>query len=71
MFSYVYINAASYSKVRIEHIINGDLTIVSSGQYSTNGDDYDYHDTNTEEETVCFTGPLVNSLTVQVGSHKN
>ena len=56
-------------EVNGEHVINGDLTIVRSGHYSADGDDYDYYRASTEVETVSSTGPLVNPITLQVCTH--
>ena len=65
MFTIIY----NYTAIEVngEHIINGDLTIVGSGHYSADRDDYDYYSDSTE--TVSSTGPLVNPVTLQVCTH--
>ena len=70
-FNYTCMYTHNYTAIEVngEHIINGDLTIVRSGHYSADGDDYDYYRASTEVETVSSTGPLVNPVTLQVCTH--
>ena len=67
MFTCTIIYNYTAIEVNGEHVINGDLTIVGTGHYSADGDDYDYYSDSTE--TVSSTGPLVNPVTLQVCTH--
>ena len=73
LFNYIHMFTCTiiynYTAIEVngEHVINGDLTIVVTGHYSADGDDYDYYSESTE--TVSSTGPLVNPVTLQVCTH--
>ena len=75
LFNYIHMFTIIYNYTAIEvngeHIINGDLTIVRSGHYSADGDDYDYYRASTEVETVSSTSTLVNPVTLQVCNPHN
>ena len=45
------------------------MTIVRSGHYSADGDEYDYYDSYEGVEIVSSNGSLVNPVTVQVCTH--
>jgi len=48
------------------HILNGNLRIIGTTQFTVAGNEYQYHRRTTGIETVSTPGPLTQPLTLQV-----